>query len=79
LTIGDNYFLPAEISVPAGTQVTWLNTGSVRHTTTASGLWDSGAIDPGARWAAVFRVPGTYDYACTIHPEMRARLTITAS
>jgi plastocyanin len=79
LTIGDNFFLPAEISVPAGTQVTWLNTGSVRHTTTASGLWDSGAIDPGARWAAVFRVPGSYDYACTIHPEMRGRLTITAS
>ncbi len=79
LTIGDNYFLPAEISVPAGTQVTWLNSGSTRHTTTASGLWDSGAIDPGGRWAAVFRVPGTYDYACTIHPEMRGRLTVTAS
>ncbi|HEY7067111.1 MAG TPA: cupredoxin domain-containing protein [Chloroflexota bacterium] len=79
LSIGDNYFLPAEISVPAGTAVTWLNTGSVRHTTTASGLWDSGPIDPGARWSAVYRVPGTYDYACRIHPEMHGRLTVTAS
>ncbi len=80
LTIGDNLFLPAEISVPAGTQVTWLNTGSTRHTTTASGLWDSGAIDPGERWSAVFRVPGSYDYVCTIHPqEMQGRLTVTRS
>lgn len=80
LTIGDNFFMPAEISVPAGAEITWLNTGSVRHTTTASGLWDSGAIDPGARWSAVFRVPGTYEYVCTIHPqEMHGRLTITAS
>ncbi|HLH26747.1 MAG TPA: cupredoxin domain-containing protein [Chloroflexota bacterium] len=79
LTIADDYFLPAEISVPAGTEVTWLNTGSERHTTTASGLWDSGTIEPGARWSAVYRVPGSYDYACTIHPEMHGRLTVTAS
>jgi plastocyanin len=80
LTMADNYFLPAEISVPAGTQVTWLNTGSARHTTTASGLWDSGSVEPGGRWAAVFRVPGTYDYVCTIHPdEMQGRLTVTRS
>ncbi len=80
LTMGDNVFFPAEISVPAGTQVTWLNNGRQRHTTTASGLWDSGAVEPGSRWAAVYRVPGSYDYLCTIHPdEMRGRLTITSS
>ena len=80
LTMGDNLFFPAEISVPAGTQITWLNSGNTQHTTTASDLWDSGAIAPGERWAAVFRVPGTYDYLCTIHPdEMRGRLTITRS
>ncbi len=80
LTIGDNLFFPAEISVPAGTEITWLNTGQTRHTTTASGLWDSGPIEPGGRWSAVFRVPGTYDYICTIHPdEMHGRLTITPS
>ncbi len=82
LTISDFYFLPAEISFPAGTQVTWLNQGQTQHTTTSvtRGQWDSGTIDPGRSWAATYSVPGTYEYYCTIHPdEMRARLTITAS
>jgi plastocyanin len=82
LTINDFYFLPAEISFPAGTQIAWANQGQTQHTTTSvtGGQWDSGPINPGSRWAARFSVPGTYEYYCTIHPDqMRARLTITAS
>jgi plastocyanin len=80
LTMGDNIFFPAEISVPVGTRITWLNNGSNRHTTTSEDRWDSGTVEPGKAWAAVFRVAGTYDYLCTIHPEvMRGRLTVTPS
>jgi plastocyanin len=82
LAINDFYFRPAEISFPAGTQISWLNQGQTQHTTTsvASGQWDSGPINPGSAWAARFSVPGTYEYYCTIHPDqMRARLTITPS
>jgi plastocyanin len=78
LAIGDNYFYPAEISVPVGTQVAWVNNGRNTHTVTAPGIWDSGPIAPGGRWAAVFAAVGTFDYLCTIHPEeMRGRLTVT--
>ena len=78
ITLDDNFFFPAEISLPAGTQINWTNAGRSPHTTTASGRWDSGTINPGNRWAAIYRVAGTYDYICTIHPdEMRGRLTIT--
>jgi plastocyanin len=82
LRINDFYFLPAQISFPAGTQITWVNEGQTAHTTTSAvgGQWDSGAIQPGNQWAASFSVPGTYEYYCTIHPDqMRATLTITAS
>jgi len=82
LTINDFYFRPAEISIPAGTEISWLNEGQTAHTTTSvvSDQWDSGSIQPGNRWAASFSVPGTYEYYCSIHPDqMRARLTITAS
>jgi plastocyanin len=82
MTINDFYFRPAEISFPAGTQITWVNRGQTQHTTTSvtRGQWDSDSINPGGSWAAVFSVPGTYEYNCTFHPdEMRARLTITAS
>ncbi len=79
LTVEDFEFYPAEISFPAGTQIAWVNRGQVRHTVTASGQWDSGPIAPGGRWAAVFWTPGTYDYVCTIHPDlMHGRITITA-
>jgi plastocyanin len=78
LSMGDNFFLPAEISFPAGTQIAWVNNGRDRHTTTAPGIWDSGPINPGGRWAAIFAVAGTFEYTCTIHPnEMRGRLVIT--
>src|SRR5579884_268100 len=79
LAIGDNYFFPAEISVPVGPQVAWVNNGRNQHTVTAPGIWDSGTINPGGRWAALFAVTGTFDYMCRIHPdEMRGRLIVTA-
>jgi plastocyanin len=78
LAMGDNYFFPAEISVPVGTQVAWVNSGRNPHTTTVPGVWDSGTLNPGGRWAAIFAVAGTFDYLCTIHPdEMRGRLIVT--
>ena len=79
LTIDDTQFFPAEISLPAGTTITWVNTGTKPQTTTSEGNWDSGPIQPGGRWTAVFNVPGTYEYRSTLGPEtMRGRLTITA-
>ncbi|HZR99241.1 MAG TPA: cupredoxin family copper-binding protein [Chloroflexota bacterium] len=76
VTIQDNFFLPAEITIPVGTMVTWTNRGRVAHTTTDAGVWDSGRIPPGGSFSAVFAVAGTFDYVCTIHPEMRGRVIV---
>jgi plastocyanin len=76
LAIRDNFFLPDQLTVPVGTQVAWLNEGREPHTVTFPGVRDSGTIAPGGRWAAIFAIAGTLDYVCTIHPEMRGRLTV---
>ncbi|HLH21977.1 MAG TPA: cupredoxin family copper-binding protein [Chloroflexota bacterium] len=76
VTIQDNYFLPAEITIPVGTTVTWVNRGTVAHTVTDAGVWDSGRIPPGGSFSAVFAVVGTFDYVCTIHPEMKGRIIV---
>src|SRR5205085_12317922 len=78
VTIQDNFFLPAEITVPVGTTVTWTNRGRVAHTSTDPGVWDSGRIAPGQTFSAVFAIAGTFDYVCSIHPEMRGRVNVQA-
>src|SRR5262249_46274673 len=48
VSIGDDFFDPADITVPVGTTVCWTNNGQVMHTTTSdTGVWDSGFMDPG--------------------------------
>ena len=55
--------------VKAGTQVTWVNRDNTQHTTTSnSGLWDSGILNPGQSFSFTFNTPGTYSYICNVHP-----------
>ncbi|NUP52744.1 MAG: hypothetical protein HOW97_36290 [Catenulispora sp.] len=78
-----NYaFAPAAVTVPVGTTVTWVNEDTVPHTVTAKSgpaSFDSGQISAGGSWSATFATPGTYDYYCVDHPQMVARITVTAS
>jgi plastocyanin len=66
----DNYFSPANITVPAGTTVTWVQSGNNPHTTTSyDGLWDSGLLPGGSgqTFSFTFNTPGTYNYFCRPH------------
>lgn len=74
----DNRFGPATLTVRAGTTVTWVNVGRVIHTATArDGSFDSGFVQPGGRFSRRFDTPGTYEYYCTVHPEMVGRIVVT--
>ena len=76
--IADFAFSPEDIEVAAGTEVTWSNEDPTAHTVTADDeAFDSGTMDPGARFAFRFDEPGTYRYACVIHPTMRATVRVT--
>lgn len=69
-------FQPAELVVKRGDRVVWVNRDVVPHTATAGRTFDSAAIAPGATWAATLKQPGRHDYVCTMHPMMKARLTV---
>jgi FtsP/CotA-like multicopper oxidase with cupredoxin domain len=68
VTMTDNRYTPASLTVPAGTTVAWTNQGANVHTITSlDGLFDSGAVKPGDSFAYTFTRPGTYRYICRQH------------
>lgn len=64
----DFAFEKSEITVDAGTTVTWTNTGKTTHTIKGDGFF-SKAVDPGETYEFEFSEPGSYDYLCTLHPD----------
>lgn len=78
VTINNYTYAPATLTVHAGDTVIWINQDSIPHTVTAldGKSFDSGAIDPGARWKFVFTKAGHFNYRCDIHPDMRGAIDV---
>jgi plastocyanin len=71
-------FEPAEITIPAGTKVTWKNTGDQAHTATADdGSFDSGNISNGGDFSQV--IDKSVTYQCTPHPWMKGKITVSGA
>jgi plastocyanin len=78
VTITDTGFTPARLTISPGTTVTWVNQGQLAHTATAeNGSFDSGMLQPGARWSRRFDQVGETAYICTPHPFMRGAIVVT--
>ena len=70
-------FEPARLTVAAGDTVVWINKDPFPHTATSTtGAFDSGTIAPDKTWKYKFVKKGALDYICTLHPTMKARLTV---
>jgi plastocyanin len=73
-------FEPADITVKAGTTVTWTNSDDIPHTVTKEGgpgaEFDSGDLDPGSTFEQTFDAAGKVDYVCTIHPGQAGTVTV---
>jgi plastocyanin len=67
---------PEALTVQRGDTVVWINKDPYPHTVTAKGAFDSHDIAAGKSWRYVARKPGEYAYLCTLHPNMRATLTV---
>jgi plastocyanin len=73
----DFMFAPAAITIRAGASVTWKNTDDEPHTVVSdTGLFRSGALDTGESFTFRFDKPGTYHYACSIHPRMVGTIVV---
>ena len=77
--IGDNFFMPASLSVVAGTTVTWTHTGKVTHNVLSLDLPGirSADLHPGESYSYTFKTPGTFTYYCSYHEGMSATITVT--
>jgi plastocyanin len=73
-------FSPNPIMIKVGDTVTWMNNGSITHTSTSdTGAWDTGPIASGATSSAVsFKTAGTFAYHCSIHPSMTGTVIVSA-
>jgi plastocyanin len=70
-------FNPAEINVPVGSTVTWSNEDSVTHTVTArDNTFDSGNLPAGGTFNYTFEEKGTFEYYCTLHPNMEGKVVV---
>lgn len=71
-------FVPATLTVPAGTRVVWTNRDDEAHlvASTNGAFKASPAMDTNDTFAMVFDKPGTYAYFCTIHPMMRGTVVV---
>jgi plastocyanin len=80
VTVGNNFFSPADLSVAPGTTVTWnWAAGAVEHNVT----FDDGehsATQSSGSFPRTFSAAGTYPYHCTIHgvAAMHGTVTVTS-
>ena len=81
--IKDFKFKPAEVEVPVGGRITWVNRDAAPHTSTSSGsatgagdIWDTGNLKQGQKETITYNRAGTFEYICTIHPFMKGTLTV---
>jgi len=78
ITIANFAFNPPTLTVKVGTTVTWTNTDSATHTVTwADGSPASGSLTVGGTaYTRTFDSPGTFAYACGIHPAMKGTVVV---
>jgi len=76
-------YIPYEVTVDVGGEVTWSNDDSAAHTVTGgsaadgpSGVFDSSLFMAGTTFAFVFEEVGEYPYFCMVHPWMEGIVTV---
>lgn len=75
VTVADNRFDAADLTVAAGSTVTWQwADGASRHNVDGDDF-ESATQDAGS-FAHRFERPGTYDYRCTLHHGMDGTITV---
>lgn len=67
------------VTVAVGTEVVWTNSDSMDHSvefTADAGIPTSPDLAQGDTYSFTFTEPGTYQYICGIHPQMRGTIVV---
>jgi plastocyanin len=78
--IEDMAFNPDNITVKKGTVVTWTNKDSTAHTVTENDGKNgpsSQLLNQGQSYTFTFNETGSFQYRCTVHPNMSGTVTVT--
>lgn len=77
VTIDNFSFGPMELTVPVGTQVTWVNKDDVPHVVmSVDKIFKSKALDTDDKFSFTFQQAGTYEYFCSVHPKMTGKIIV---
>lgn len=77
ITIDNFSFTPGDVAVPVGATVTWVNHDDVPHTVVSNDKkFKSKALDTDDTFSFTFTQAGTYEYYCSVHPKMTAKVTV---
>ena len=64
-------------TVKAGESIVWINKDPFPHNVSSkAGDFRSGNLAPDGKWRFLPRNRGTFEYVCTLHPGMKARLHV---
>lgn len=74
----DNFsFGPAELTVAAGTTVTWTNRDDIPHTVVSTDkVFKSKVLDTDEKFSYTFTQAGSFPYFCSIHPKMTGKVVV---
>jgi plastocyanin len=74
----DNFsYMPHDLTVVAGTTIIWVNNDDIPHTVVSTtDVFKSRALDTDDKFSFKFDKPGTYEYFCSIHPKMTAKVIV---
>ena len=77
----DNFaFVPAEMTVAAGTKVTFTNHDDIPHTVVGTQhppAFRSPPLDNGESFSFTFATAGSFAYFCSLHPHMQGMIVVT--
>ena len=83
VTVKQFQFMPAELTVKAGTNVTWTNQDDILHTATsgatpgtADGKFDGSMDGPGKSFSHPFDQAGRFPYFCSRHTSMTGTVVV---
>jgi len=76
VTIDKLVFTPVEVNAKVGDTIEWVNKDALVHTATATnGDWNV-TLAPKQNGQLVLKKPGTTDYFCKFHPNMKGRVIV---
>ncbi|MFL6159797.1 MAG: plastocyanin/azurin family copper-binding protein [Marmoricola sp.] len=74
-------YMPMALTIEQGDTVTWTNDDTVEHDVTITAgpvSFHSPMLAQGKSWRYTFTTAGSYSYICSVHPDMKATVTVKA-